>query len=258
MAVVAAPQRLAGVERGAVAQRHEGVLQLRAAARVGVHVAARHARHPEAPGERLERAVARAIVAGVGALQLHAQAMRAEGVQQPPRGGLVVHAVDGAAGEAHQPLAVLPHRLQAHRRLAPLAAPGPLARVGVRAVSSRQRLRQPRASRTSSVRWRPSARSISAPWSARIPQVASRLGKLHRARHRVVVGQRQRLVAELPRPLRQLVRQRGSVQEGVGRVAVQLDVCTAPPPQPAWANHSPEQRSWKTTRLRPRALTISQ
>ena len=52
MAVVAAPQWLAGVERGAVAQRHEGVLQLRAAARVGVDVAAGHARHPEAPGER--------------------------------------------------------------------------------------------------------------------------------------------------------------------------------------------------------------
>ena len=132
VAVVATPQRLAGVERGAVAQRHEGVLQLRATARVGVHVAARHARHPEAPGERLQRAVARAIVAGVGALQLHAQAVRAEGVQQPPRGGLVVHAAGGASREAHQPLAVLPHRLQAHRRLAPLAAPGPLARVGVR------------------------------------------------------------------------------------------------------------------------------
>ncbi len=132
VAVVAPSQRLAGVERGAVAQRHEGVLQLRALARVGVHVAARHTRHPEAPGERLERPVARAIVPGVGALQLHAQAVRTERIQQPPRRGLVVHAVVGAARETHQPLAVLPHRLQAHRWLAPLAAAGPLACVRVR------------------------------------------------------------------------------------------------------------------------------
>ena len=156
MAVVAAPQRLGGVERGAVAQRHERVLQLRPAARMRVHVAGRHARHPQPPGQRGQRPVAGAIVARVGALQLHVQPLRAERVEQPPRRGLVVAPVPiptlGAPGQADQALGVLEHRLQFHRRLAALAPRRPSRVWACASVRIRQRLLQPRASRTSSVR----------------------------------------------------------------------------------------------------------
>ncbi len=50
------------------------------------------------------------------------------------------------------------------------------------------------------------------------------LGQLHRARKRVVVGQRHRPIAQLARAPRQLLRQRDAVQKGVRRVAVQLRV----------------------------------
>src|ERR1035437_9361141 len=50
------------------------------------------------------------------------------------------------------------------------------------------------------------------------------LGELHRAGDRVVIGQRERLVAQLTPPPRELFGQRGAVEERIGRVAVQLDV----------------------------------
>ena len=97
-------------------------------------------------------------------------------------------------------------------------------------VSSRQRLAHPRASRTSSVRWRGSSdvssvTVTSAPWMGRRPtQVARGLRELHRARDRVVVGEGQRGVPALQGGGHQLVGQRGAVQEGEGGVAVELDV----------------------------------
>ena len=50
------------------------------------------------------------------------------------------------------------------------------------------------------------------------------MGELERAVETVVVGQRQRLVAQLDRPRRQLLGLRGPVQKGVGRVDMELDV----------------------------------
>ncbi len=51
------------------------------------------------------------------------------------------------------------------------------------------------------------------------------LGELERAVDAVVVGQRERVVAELDGACGELLGQRGAVQERVGRVRVQLDVC---------------------------------
>ena len=48
--------------------------------------------------------------------------------------------------------------------------------------------------------------------------------ELERAVHPVVVGERERLVAELGGPGGELLRQRGPVEERVRGVAVQLDV----------------------------------
>ena len=50
------------------------------------------------------------------------------------------------------------------------------------------------------------------------------LRQLHRAGERVVVGQRERLMAQLARAHRKLLRQGYAIQERVGRVAVQLHV----------------------------------
>ena len=149
-------------------------------------------------------------------------------------------------------------------------------------VMIRQRLLQPRSSRTSSVRWR-GARARS--WPCRTarradrrgvcgaevdlgavdrphPVVSGDLGQLHRARDRVVVGQRERLVAQLARAPRELLGQRDAVQERVGRVAVQLDVggvgSRHQRPLRALEEPAPEHRSWKTTTLRPRSPTSSQ
>ena len=50
------------------------------------------------------------------------------------------------------------------------------------------------------------------------------LGELHRAGDRVVVGQREGLVAEFERGDHELLGQRSAVEERVGRVSVQLRV----------------------------------
>ena len=57
-------------------------------------------------------------------------------------------------------------------------------------------------------------------------EVLRRVRELERAVDAVVVGERERLVAELRRPGRQLLRLRRAVEERVGGVRVKLDVAT--------------------------------
>ena len=54
-------------------------------------------------------------------------------------------------------------------------------------------------------------------------EVLRRMRELERAVDAVVVGERKRLVAELGRAGRELLRLRRPVEEGVGRVRVQLE-----------------------------------
>jgi hypothetical protein len=82
---VAPPARLGLVERGAQADRDHRVLERRALARVRVHVAGGDAGHPQAFGQLGEQAVAAAVVAPVGALELDAEAVGPEGSQQAAR-----------------------------------------------------------------------------------------------------------------------------------------------------------------------------
>ena len=156
-AAVAAPPRLGLLQRLAQPDRDEGVLQAGAAAGVGVDVAGRHAGDAEPLGEPGEPAVAGAVVAPVGPLQLDPEALAAEGAEQAPAEPLAARRVAplpgagerpvaGAAGEADQPLGVLLQLLQRRRRLPGACAPV-LSRVWAwAAVSSRQRLRYPAAS----------------------------------------------------------------------------------------------------------------
>ena len=133
VAVVAAAQRLGGVERRVGAQRDERVLQLCPAGGVRVHVARRDACHAEAPRKRVERSVARAVVAGERPLELDAHALAPERLEQPARSPLVDacsvrhrsrrRAVDhdrsaGASGEADEATGVLQDLLERNRGLA--------------------------------------------------------------------------------------------------------------------------------------------
>ena len=76
---VAAPARLGLVERRAEPDGHEHVLERRARARVDVDVAGGDGGDAEPLGELGEQAVAAAVAAAEGALQLDAQVVGAEG-----------------------------------------------------------------------------------------------------------------------------------------------------------------------------------
>ena len=98
-----------------VAQRDERVLQRRSRTRVRVDVAGGDRRHPEPLRELGELAVAGAVMALEGALELDAQMVGTEGGQQPPQRRLVVDAVIGAAAQQHEAGGVLLERLERDR-----------------------------------------------------------------------------------------------------------------------------------------------
>ena len=217
---VAAARGLRRVQRGVVAQGDERVLQRRPRAAVRVDVAGRHRRQPEALGQLGEAAVARAVVAVEGTLELHAQVVGAEDPPQP-RAGPARHGRPGARSRSGRRARRRAPR--AWRTGRPAAGRPCRGRARARAVTIQQRLRQPVASSTSSVTWRPSSSAISAPWIALQPEARGGLRELHRAAQAVVVGERERLVAELRRRPHQLVRERGPVEEGIGGVGMELD-----------------------------------
>ena len=96
----------------------------------------RHTRALQPAGEGGERAVAGAVVAGVGPLQLHVEALRAERIAAA--GGpsarartVAEHRSPRAAGQADEPLGVLEDALQVDRRLTPLAPVRGVTGVGM-------------------------------------------------------------------------------------------------------------------------------
>ena len=112
---VPAPLRLAALEGRAVLDRHEDVLEARAAQMVRVHVAGGDRADAEGLRERPERGVPASVAPLVGSLELDEEAVAAEGAGEA---GGRVRIADGepvprAAGEADEALA-----------LAPRAAPG--------------------------------------------------------------------------------------------------------------------------------------
>src|SRR5438128_6970818 len=120
---------------------------------MGMHIAGRHARHSQTPCKRSQSAIASAIVAGVGTLELHAQALCPERVEQaagrwlvedaattgPPRPtdrptdrGVADRRSVGAPRPAYETPGMVPHRLPRDRRLAQHARPGRRRRGGRR------------------------------------------------------------------------------------------------------------------------------
>jgi hypothetical protein len=223
VAVVAAPPRLRRVERLTEADRHQRVLQLGARARVGVDVAGGHAGEAQAARQLLEAPVARAVAAMERALKLDSQALGAEGLAQAAQGGFVVDPALGAAAEADEALGVIGHHVERHARLLPLPARR-VARVRVRARQDAAQVapaalvldEQGQVAFVVEVDLRPVDRPQ--------PQRMRRLGVLHRPVDPVVVGEGQNVVALLERRRDQLLGQRGTVEERVGGVAVELGV----------------------------------
>ena len=229
---VTAPGGLRLVEGGAAAHGNEGVLEERALAGMGVHVAGGYARHPERGGELHQIAVAPAVVAGERPLELDAQALGPERPAEPPaeRGGLGVlpaldaagqHALACAAGEAYEPFGAaldLGERDPWGQRAG--THPRPLVRAGDQpaevaiagGVLAEEREVGAVLERQLSAHDRPQT------------ERPRRLGQLHRAVDPVVVGKGERLVPLLGRHGSELDRVRRPVEERERGVAVELDV----------------------------------
>ena len=223
--MVAAPLPLAALERGAAADGDEHVLERGAATVVRVDVSRRDRLDAERGGELAQLRVAARVAALVRALQLDVEAVAAEGAREPRRR---VRVADGepvarAAGEADEPLVqLLEQRLVEPRR----------QRLAVRRVA---RVRVRRGQQPAEVRV--AARALHEQRHVRLvrerdlrpgdrphAEVLRRVRELERAVDAVVVGERERLVAELGRAGRELLRLRRAVEERVRRVRVQLDV----------------------------------
>ena len=225
---VAAPQRLRRVQRRVVAQRDERVLQRRARrARARGRCRWRPRRRRAAPPARPAAGCGRGRRAGTAAAARPA-GRRAR--TRPAAGAASARrARPGARSRSGTPARRrAPRSSRSNWQVTSPKASGVVAassRVCACArVRIRHRLRQPSCVSTSSVRWRPSSRSTSAPWIALSPSPFGGLRELHRAAQPVVVGQRERAVAELGRGGGQLVGQRGAVEEGEGGVGVELGV----------------------------------
>ena len=223
--MVAAPLALAAVEGGAVADRDEGILEAQPALVVGVDVAGGDGRHAERGGELLEGGVPAGVAALVGALQLDVERTR-EDAGESCGGVRVAHGepVAGAAGEADEPLGMLGDERGGGRGGEQLALASLDAGAGVgvgedpaEVLVAASRLAEERDVRIAF------ERDLGAGDRAE-PEVLGGVGELERAVDAVVVGQRERVVAELGGSCRELLRQRRPVEKGIRRVRVQLDV----------------------------------
>ena len=213
--VVAAALWLAAVERGAAADRDEHVLERGAAWMVRMRVAGGDGPDAERLGEVAQRGEPAGVAPLIRALQLHEEPFAPE---RPCQRRRTVRAsrrepVPRAAGEADEALVQLGHQRGGERRWRGLRRPG----AGVRVRGAQQpaeirvaalRLDEQRhvravRQRHLGARDRPHAEHL------------RRMRELERAVDPVVVGQRERLVAELGRARRQLLRQRGTVQERI-------------------------------------------
>ncbi len=275
---VAAPLRLARLQRRPQPHRDEGVLQVGAAAGVGVDVAGRDAGDAEPLGEAGEPAVAGAVAAPVGALQLDPEAVAAEGGEQPARQSRGTCRPPPLPGAAPPPRRGRSRRGRPAPRRAPRAAPsvtrrlpGVRARVvaGVSVGGGQQPTEVAVAGRVFDQEGEVGKRGLVLaplrghrhlrPGDRPHPEPPAGLGELHRAPESVVVGEGEGRVAALGRGGGQLHRRRGAVEEGEGRVSVQLYVWSGAHRQPRQARCRYQRPLLlrKTTVLVPSARTSS-
>ena len=216
--LVSAPLGLAALERDVVLHGDEHVLQARAARMMGMHVSRGDRADLECPRQVAERRVPAGIAAHVWALELDVEAIAPEGLGEAGGG---VRALDAeplarAAGEADEPLVQLGQEIWLEAGVEALAG----VRGGQQAAEVRVAARgldqegQVRAVGEGDLGARNGADA----------DRARRVGELERAVDAVVVGERERGIAELGGADRELLGQRRAVEEAVGGVRVQLDV----------------------------------
>ena len=197
--------------------RDEHVLERRPARVVRVDVAGDDRLHAERA--RRGRAGARSgrVAALERPLQLDEEAVGAERPRQPDGGVRVADAepVAGAAGEADEPLGELGEQRRVERGRQRL---GSFLRARVR-VRGREEAAEVRvaAGRLDEQRHvRPTGEGHLGAGDRADADELRRVRELERAVDALVVGERERLVAELGRAQRELLGVRGAVEEGVG------------------------------------------
>ena len=244
--VVAAALALAAVERGAAADRDEHVLQRSAARVVRVHVSRGDGAYAERLGEIAQRCVAARVSALVRPLELDVEMVAAEDTGKP-RGRIRImdgEPVPSTTGETDEPLVQLveQRRIECGRqRLRALL--GTRLRMGCGQQPAEVRVARSRLHEKRDVR-SPLERHFGA-GDRPDAEMLRRVCKLERPVDAVVIGERERLVAELGCAGGELLRLRGAVEERVRRVRVQFDVRHYPArwmsrtsPVPAWASVS--------------------
>ena len=235
---IAPALRLGALQGHSQPHRHQRVLEADTGAPVRVDVPGGNRRHPQPLRETREPAVAGPVAAPVGPLQLDPEAVAAEALQQSLRQPLRVGrpaplpapgdgSLPGTSREADEPGRELSDLLQGDPRLPgrPLRS---LAGAGVRlgqqpaeiAVARRALDQQGQVGVAGTGQ---GDGQLGAGDRAQAEGIAG-VGELHRPPEPVVVGQRQRRVAEPGGGGGELGGSRGSVEERECGVAVQLDV----------------------------------
>ena len=193
-----------------------------------MHVAGGDGVDAEVLGEVAQGGVAADVATLVRALQLDEEALTAERAGEPGCGVRVAHgeAVAGAAGEADEAVRMLLEESLADgrsERLAILTAYPAGARMRLGEDAAQVRVAPARTRRAGSRGAAVGERHLGAgdrPYAEGLRG----MGELERAVDPVVVGERERRVAELGGTGGELFRQRRAVEERVRRVAVELDV----------------------------------
>ena len=224
---VAAPLGLAAFERRPAADRDEHVLEERAARVVRVDVPRRDSLDAEVLREVPQRRVPARVSALERPLELDVEAPSAERRRELSRRVRVPdrEPVARTAGEADEPLAQLRDPLERHRRrqrLPVLVTRPPRPRVRLGEEPAEVRVTAPALHEQRQV-----CASIQCHLRARDRPHAEelrRVRELERAVDPVVIGERERLVPELGRGRRELLRLGRAVEERERGVAVQLDV----------------------------------
>src|SRR5215216_5603630 len=196
--VVPTPLRLRALQRGAVPDRDQRVLQPRPRQVVSVDVTRHDRPDLQRLGEVAQLRVAPDVASLEGPLELDEEALGAKGLREPRRGARVLHR------EAEEAVVQLLEDRLVERRLQRRLA---LLRPGVRV-----RRRQEPAEVRVAARTLDEERDVRAVGEGDLrsgdrphPERLRRLRELERAVDPVVVGERKRLVAELSRPDRQLL-----------------------------------------------------
>ena len=224
--VVASPFALAALQRRAMANRDERILQLGAALMVRVHVPRRDSRHSKMLGELLQLRVTTRVAALERPLQLDVERVTKRRRDAGSCGCIARRQpMPRTAGQAHEPFRMRGDVLDRRRRrqeLPMLLSLGTRSGMGVREDAAEVRVAALRLAEQ---------RQMCASFDRQLgagdrtdTEVFRRVCELERAVHPVVVGERECVVAQLCRSRRQLFGQRRAVEERVGRVCVQLDV----------------------------------